>query len=95
MDISIIVGNNILHKTLCGGNKMNKKNKMISTLLCICLLLCTITFPTQALSKVGSRGTEVTNIQTRLKDWGYYTGSIDGIYGTQTRDAVKFFQQKA
>jgi len=73
---------------------MNKKNKMISTLLCVCLLFCTITFSTQALSKVGSRGAEVTSIQTRLKDWGYYKGSIDGIYGTQTRDAVKFFQQK-
>ena len=73
---------------------MKKKNKIISALLCVCLLFCTVTFPAQALSKVGSRGTEVTNIQTRLKDWGYYTGSIDGIYGTQTRDAVKLFQQK-
>ncbi|MDD4698838.1 MAG: spore cortex-lytic enzyme [Oscillospiraceae bacterium] len=73
---------------------MKKKNRIISTLLCVCLLLCTIAFPTQALSKVGSRGAEVTNIQTRLKDWGYYTGSIDGIYGTQTREAVKYFQRK-
>ena len=35
----------------------------------------------EALSKYGSRGDEVTQIQTKLKRWGYYTGSIDGIYG--------------
>ena len=38
-----------------------------------------------ALSKYGSRGNEVTQIQTKLKRWGYYSGSIDGIYGTQTQ----------
>lgn len=47
-----------------------------------------------ALSKYGSRGSEVTQIQTKLKRWGYYTGSIDGIYGSQTVSAVKYFQRK-
>lgn len=47
-----------------------------------------------ALSKIGSQGQEVINIQTRLKSWGYYTGSVDGIYGQQTANAVKSFQQK-
>jgi len=46
------------------------------------------------LSKYGSRGNEVITIQTKLKRWGYYTGSIDGIYGTQTLNAVKYFQRK-
>lgn len=45
------------------------------------------------LSKRGSRGEEVRKIQTRLKDWGYYTGSVDGIYGDATVAAVKKFQQ--
>ena len=48
----------------------------------------------QALSKYGSRGNEVTQIQTKLKRWGYYNGSVDGIYGTQTLNAVKYFQRK-
>lgn len=48
----------------------------------------------EALSKYGSRGSEVTQIQTKLKRWGYYTGSVDGIYGTQTVNAVKYFQKK-
>ena len=47
-----------------------------------------------ALSKYGSRGTEVRTIQEKLKRWGYYNGSVDGIYGTQTVAAVKRFQQK-
>lgn len=48
----------------------------------------------ETLSKYGSRGNEVTQIQTKLKRWGYYNGSIDGIYGTQTLNAVKYFQRK-
>ena len=47
-----------------------------------------------ALSKYGSRGQEVIKIQTKLKRWGYYKGSIDGIYGSQTVSAVKHFQRK-
>lgn len=47
-----------------------------------------------ALSKYGSRGQEVKTIQTKLKNWGYYSGSIDGIYGSGTLKAVKKFQQK-
>lgn len=44
-------------------------------------------------SAVGSRGTEVRNIQQRLKNWGYYKGAVDGIYGTQTKSAVIKFQK--
>lgn len=49
---------------------------------------------TEVLSKLGSRGEEVRKIQKKLKNWGYYTGSVDGIYGTQTQNAVKYFQRK-
>ena len=47
-----------------------------------------------ALSRIGSTGQEVTNIQTRLKSWGYYNGAVDGVYGTKTAEAVKSFQRK-
>lgn len=52
------------------------------------------TKPVEALSKYGSRGSEVTQIQTKLKRWGYYSGNVDGIYGSQTLNAVKYFQRK-
>ena len=37
---------------------------------------------------------ENRTIQTKLKRWGYYKGAVDGIYGSQTREAVKYFQRK-
>lgn len=46
------------------------------------------------LYKKGSSGATVREIQTRLKNWGYYTGSVDGIYGSQTEKAVRYFQSK-
>lgn len=45
-------------------------------------------------SSMGSTGSEVRQIQSRLKSWGYYTGAVDGIYGAQTRDAVSYFQSR-
>ncbi len=44
--------------------------------------------------KKGSTGSTVKTLQTKLKNWGYYTGSVDGIYGTQTVEAVKYFQRR-
>ena len=45
------------------------------------------------LSKLGSRGNEVRQIQTKLRQLGYYKGAVDGIYGTLTRSAVRDFQR--
>nr|WP_229408258.1 spore cortex-lytic enzyme [Massiliimalia timonensis] len=47
-----------------------------------------------ALSSMGSRGPEVKAIQQELKDRGLYKGSVDGIYGQQTKDAVIKFQKQ-
>ena len=46
------------------------------------------------LYKKGSSGAVVTEIQKRLKDWGYYSGEADGVFGSKTEEAVKFFQKK-
>ena len=48
----------------------------------------------EALSKQGSQGNEVRQIQQKLKNWGYYTGAVDGVFGVQTKKAVLSFQQK-
>ena len=40
----------------------------------------------------GSRGDEVERFQQRLSDLGYLSGSVDGIYGKQTTQAVSAFQ---
>ncbi|MDR0979167.1 MAG: spore cortex-lytic enzyme [Lachnospiraceae bacterium] len=85
---------------------MQKKIKNIELqkkIMAILLIISSITYlsyniffrtEVHGLSKYGSRGEEVTQIQTKLKRWGYYNGSIDGIYGSQTLAAVKWFQTK-
>lgn len=68
--------------------------KILSVYLTIIIMTVSLVGTSSALSKVGSRGTEVKKIQTRLKNWGYYYGAIDGIYGTKTKNAVIKFQKK-
>ena len=80
-------------------NRLVKDKKMFIILFILSLIFIVYNVffrgdGTLALSKYGSRGSEVTQIQTKLKRWGYYTGNIDGIYGSQTLAAVKYFQRK-
>ena len=67
---------------------------LVLFLLVLIILLVNNTYTSLALSKYGSRGEEVRQIQAKLKRWGYYNGSVDGIYGSQTLAAVKLFQRK-
>ena len=47
----------------------------------------------QTLSRIGSRGQEVRQIQQKLRELGLYSGSVDGVYGTATQKAVRQFQK--
>ena len=71
---------------------------LLAVLLCaltvVVFALRTENSTVYALSKIGSRGTEVKAIQEKLKERGLYNGSVDGIYGTQTQKAVKSFQKQ-
>ena len=83
-------------------NNFNKKGIKISLGIFVIILLFSITIfiyftnnnEVDALSKYGSRGDEVRQIQEKLKRWGYYNGNVDGIFGSQTLEAVKYFQRK-
>lgn len=44
--------------------------------------------------KAGSDAAQIRVVQTKLKNWGYYNGQVDGIYGRRTVAAVKSFQKK-
>lgn len=46
------------------------------------------------LYKKGSTGDVVAEVQRRLKNWGYYSGVVDGVYGSKTEEAVRFFQRR-
>ncbi|MBQ7410778.1 MAG: spore cortex-lytic enzyme [Clostridia bacterium] len=70
-------------------------NKKFFLILLVSILLIISLYPICfSLSKYGSRGEEVKQIQTKLKSWGYYDGSVDGVYGSKTFEAVKKFQRK-
>ena len=63
----------------------------------MCVVAVTDAFAMQADAaayRQGSTGETVRKIQTKLKNWGYYDGKVDGIYGSQTASAVRYFQQK-
>lgn len=62
---------------------------MLATLL----ILCAFGVSVSGLSKVGSRSDEVVAIQQKLKEKGYYNYTVDGIFGTRTRNAVISFQR--
>ena len=61
--------------------------------LCILTGLYTVT-SSEAAYRQGSKGETVKQIQTRLKKWDYYKGSVDGIFGAETKKAVISFQKK-
>ena len=78
---------------------MQKRSKRLclalAVLLSVSMVLVALVPAVEAASyKKGSSGAVVTQIQTTLKSWGYYTGTVDGIYGSGTERAVRAFQQK-
>ena len=40
----------------------------------------------------GDRGQDVVELQKALQKLGFYSGSIDGVFGSKTLEAVKAFQ---
>lgn len=75
--------------------KTNTKRILVSLLLVLSLVLSFLLNEgnANALSKYGSSGSEVTQIQQKLQSLGFYNGSIDGVYGTDTKKAVTEFQK--
>ncbi len=49
--------------------------------------------PTSSALRLGSTGSKVKSMQQKLKNLGYYTGSVDGTFGEGTQKAVKAFQK--
>lgn len=67
--------------------------KKICFILLIIIFITTTALTVFATSRRGSSGSEVRKIQEKLKRWGYYSGRVDGIYGSGTESAVKKFQK--
>ncbi len=89
--------------------KLTKTNKTsvflirsaVSVFLCVVIMSLSLIIYNEnidgrsemTLSSFGSRGEEVRQIQKKLKSLGFYGGSVDGIYGTATKNAVTAFQK--
>ena len=94
------------NKILNERNFKTMKNKVLPILKILVIILLNLFAITlfwvstntnedvSALSKVGSRGTEVRAIQEKLKERGLYKIAVDGIYGAKTKEAVVKFQKQ-
>ena len=80
-----------------GGVGMNRRRLIAALALVFAVNISLIAFAQQAQAatyRQGSSGEQVRVIQTKLKNWGYYDGVVDGVFGSQTTQAVKYFQRK-
>lgn len=96
-----IQDNNIKRENIRSRKIVIDKQKLVSVTMILAVITIFVSYnvffrndEVYALSKYGSRGEEVRQIQTKLKRWGYYNGNIDGIFGSGTLEAVKWFQRK-
>ena len=78
-------------------NKKQVFKQIIAVILLNAMVISAVAYSyresTQTLSKIGSRGEEVRQVQKKLKELGLYNGSVDGIYGVNTQKAVRQFQK--
>lgn len=83
---------------------MRRKRLRMVTALLLTLVLCCVMVGNAYYAgrvaaqtgnlRVGSRGEKVSEVQRKLRQWGYYDGPISGTFGPLTLEAVRFFQRR-
>ena len=80
---------------------MFKEKRKLITSLIVFFMVCVLVISMVQLSpsveaayRRGSSGSMVTQIQEKLRAWGYYNGEADGVFGSRTEKAVIAFQKK-
>ncbi len=72
-----------------------KAKKWMIVGLALAIALVTVTaMAASTVLRLGSSGEQVRTLQSKLKQWGYYSGSVDGVFGSRTQEAVKYFQRR-
>lgn len=74
-----------------------KKKILCASVAAMILTISLLMVPAQAAPAAlgwGDSGDNVKKVQSRLKQWGYYDGAVDGIFGSETYDAVCLFQRR-
>jgi len=77
-------------------SNINIRRKRLLALGLVLLTAAALLAPpvSAAVYRKGASGTTVRQIQQKLRQWGYYDGAVDGIYGSETTEAVRYFQKK-
>ena len=77
-------------------SNMNVRRRQLMALgLVLVMTAALLALPVSAaVYRKGASGATVRTIQQKLRQWGYYDGAIDGIYGSETTEAVRYFQKK-
>ncbi len=77
---------------------MTQKRRLawaLALLFAVNIAVITLAQQAQAVTyRQGATGEQVRVIQTKLKNWGYYDGAVDGVFGSRTAEAVRYFQRK-
>lgn len=73
--------------------KVSSKILVVMIVLSMTISTFAATVDTKTLLVKGSSGTQVTYLQYNLNGLGYYTDSIDGVFGANTETAVKKYQK--
>lgn len=68
--------------------------RVCAALAAVIFVLAVSTVQGQAAVAWGSRGDDVYRVQARLRQYGYYSGTLDGVFGQATYDAVTWFQRR-
>ena len=74
-------------------NRTELALQLIAALMTFALFLSFVR-PDAAVVAWGDKGDQVTLIQQKLKQYGYFSGTVDGVFGKQTYDAVVWFQRR-
>lgn len=68
--------------------------RFLAAVVCVILLVIALAPAASAAVYWGSRGETVRRVQQKLRQWGYYDGDVDGVFGQATYDAIVHFQKK-
>ena len=68
--------------------------RRLAALMLAAMLLLAAAPQAEAAVYWGSKGEQVRQVQRKLRQWGYYDGEVDGVFGQETYDAVVLFQKK-
>ena len=71
-----------------------RMKRMCAALAAVIFCLAVSTAQGQAAVAWGSRGDDVYRVQAKLRQYGYYSGALDGIFGQDTYEAVTWFQRR-